>query len=665
MTDTQTRPNQLQAAAPRRGRGLPLWIGAAVYAAAMPLWGLRAAAGHVPALMFIAAATAIAVLIVRSRTDAGSRPAQAAVYTAGVWVGLFAAFGIAWWLTALWATALGAFWPAWRRHLAALAAGVDQLPTEPEFEPELVAALAVMDLWVERVANRDPLKGTQLKLLKTDGRVHHFAVGFIPGKHTYSQLVSQREAIASAMDVPEENVTIEKARTAASALFTVITDVADRPPVMYPGPSFDPATGLVTFAKYDLDHTPVVLSVVDDNGAYGATFCGDQGSGKSACMENVGLSLLASGYFVGLYVDPQGGMSSPMLAEACKWTARSVAEAAELIRALPRWRRLRQIVFRRMSRNGYRLSKEHPVVVIFMDEFQEIACGLSKDDQQILVDMAKTLRKVGGCLMIGTQNVGLAAFGGNNDLRTQLMSRNVVYFYTSSKQQGNLSGRNDFDPSTLPSGTPGYGYVKELRVKGKLITRAAPIRAFFFGHDADFGGLNAGLAWLRHVRKSCRFADLPAAEVGALGAAFARRDRARAAADATDEAFLAACEAAGKGELDPDQLDEFDPGTAAKPKPEQQPAGDGLPSLRLGGPEEQPADQYPGKTKAILEALRAGAWGTTEIIRRAANAGVTVSSSHVEQTLPKLIDEGKAFKVGTGHYHAHGAPECERPGCGG
>jgi hypothetical protein len=664
VTDTQTRPDQTQVA-PRRGRSLPLWIGVAVYAAAMPMWGLRAAAGHVPSLVVIAAAGVIAALIVRSRTDAGRRPALAAVTAAALWTMLLAAFGWSWLLTALWATVLGACFPAWRRYRAVAPIAAATVEQEPEFEPELVAALEVVDKWVLHVANDGPLKGTRLELIETDGRVHQFAVRFIPGKHTYSQLSAQREAIASAMDVPDANVTIERARTAATARLTVTTDVEDRPPVMYPGPSFDPETGLVTFAEYDIDHKPVVLSVVDDNGVFGATFCGDQGSGKSACMENVGLSLLASGYFVGLYVDPQDGMSSPMLAEACKWTARSVAEAAELIRALPRWRRLRQIVFRRNGRNGYRLSKEHPVVVIFMDEFQEIACGLSKEDKQILVEMAKTLRKLGGCLMIGTQNVGLAAFGGDNDLRTQLMSRNVVYFYTSSKQQGHLSGRNDFDPSTLPSGTPGYGYVKELRVKGKLITRAAPIRAYFFGHDTDFGGLNAGVAWLRHVRKTCQFADLPPAEAGALGAAFARRSETRAKSDADEEAFIAACEAAGRGELDPDQLQDFDPVAETKPRQEQKPTGVGLPSLRLGGPEEEPADQYPEKTQAILDALRAGAWGTAEIIRRTANAGMTVSTSHVEQQLPKLIDEGKVFKVGTGHYHPAGTPECGRPGCGG
>ena len=659
MTDTQTRTQPQQTVV--RGRSVPLWIGLAVYLAAMAMWALRAAAGHVPAIVVIVAATAIAVMVVRSRTDAGRRPAQAAVYTAGVWIGLFAAFGIAWWLTALWATAIGAFWPAWRRHLAALVIVEEQI--EPEFPPELVTAAIVIDKWIDHVAGDGPLKGTRLELVKTNGVVHKFRVRFIPGKHTFAQLAGQQAQIISAMDVPESNVIIEKGRTGGYGRLTVITDASDRPPVMYPGPSFDPETGLLCIGEYDDDRGKVYLSIVAVNGVFGALFCGDQGSGKSACMEQAGLSLLASGYFVGLYVDPQGGLSSPALAEACKWTARNVAEAAELVRALPRWRRLRQILFSRRGQNGYTLSKTNPALIVFMDEFHELATGFSKADQETLMNMSKTLRKVGGMLMVGTQNVGLAAFGGNNDLRTQLMSRNVVYFYTTSRQQGHLSGSNEFDPSTLPSGTPGYGYVKEVKVDGKLITRAAPIRAYHLGDAKDFGGLNPGVAWLRHIRKSCTFAELPRAEAGAFGPAFARRDDQRSESDAAEAAFLAACEAVGRGELDPEKLADFDPD--AKKKPTQQPAGVGLPSLRLGGPDDEPVDQYPEKTRAILDALRAGAWGTAEVIRRAANTGITVSSSHVEQTLPKLIEEGKAFKVGTGHYHAAGAPECERPGCGG
>lgn len=662
MTDTLTRPHQADAAtaSPHRG-GLPLKIGIAVYAAALPLWGLQAAAGHVPALIALALAGAIAALVVRSRTDAGRRPALAAVATATAWAGLFAVFGWSWLLTALWATAVGLFWPAWQRTSRTTA------PSEPE-EDNTAAARKVLQDWTDYVAADGPLKDMLLEVTKTNGLVHHFAVHFVRGKHTFAQLAAQRAQIASALDIPEDNLTIEKGRTAAGAKMTVITGAEERPPAMYPGPSFDPETGIVTFGLYDADRTPAPLSVIDDNGAFGILFSGDVGTGKSACMEQVGLSLLASGYFVGLYVDPQGGMSSPALAEASKWTARSVEEAAALVRALPRWRRLRQITFRMMGRNGYKLSKKHPVLILFMDEVHEIVNGLSPEDQKIFVEMVKTLRKVGAIFLVGTQNVGLPAFGGNSDLRSQLMSRNVVYFYSSSKQQKSLSGNNEFDPSKLPSGTPGFGFVKELRVKGKLITRAAPIRAYYLGHESDFNGMNPGLAWLEHLRQHYEFAELPIEEAGAFGAAFARREADRAEADAGDAAFLAACLAAGAGELDPERLDDFE----QKPKDTtQEPARSGLLSMRLGGPEEEPAspvEEFPDakKTQAILNALRAGAWRTAEIRTHAAQYQVEVSTSLVEQRLKQFLADGTIIRVGTGHYHAVGAEiNCGHPRCRG
>lgn len=667
MTDTLTRPD-LATAAPPRGRGLPLKAGIAVYAAAFPLWGLQAAAGHLPALIALALAAGIAALVVRSRTDAGRRRALAAVAAAAVWAGLFSAFGWSWLLTAVWASAIGAFWPAWQR-LRVVATEPDGV--DPDAVPGLAAldaALQVVDKWVAHVASRAPLKGTALKLVKTDGRVHKFHVEFTPGVHTFEQLLGQRNQIISAMNVPKENVIIEEGRTGGYAQFTCITDTGDRPPVMYPGPSFNPKTGLLCVGAYDDDGSPAYFSIAPKNGTFGFLVCGDQGSGKSAAMEQIGLSLLASGYFTGLYVDPQGGMSSPALAEACEWTAKSVAEAADLVRALPRWRRLRQVIFSRLKRNGYSLSKEHPALVVFMDEFQELANGFTPDDRKILVAMSKTLRKVGGLLGIGTQNVGLPAFAGDNDLRTQLMSRNVLYFYTSSKQQGNLSGSNEFDPSTLPSGSPGYGYLKEIRINRKVITRAAPVRAFHLGDEEDFGGENPGLAWYHHLRQSCTFARLPRAEAGALGPAFARRAEARAEAEADEAAFLAACEAVGRGDMDPEELAKFDPGAKSKPVKET-PAGGGLPSLRLGGPDEEeetPVEEYPEKTQAVLLALRAGAWRTAEIRQHAAHYQIEISTSLVEQRLRAFVADGTAVRVGTGHYHAVGfEANCGHPQCRG
>jgi len=667
VTDTQTRPHQ-QATPPHRGRALPLKIGLAVYAAAFPLWGIGTAAGPGPAWIVVLLAAAPAVLIVRSRTAAGRRPSLAAVAAASLWLGLFAAFGWSWLLTAIWATAVGLFMPARARYLAALAVPEEQ-QSEPEFPPDLLAAATVVDNWELHVAAEGPLKGARLKLRGTNGHVHKFTVHFRPGKQTYTQLIGQKEAIASAMQVPDANIIIERGDTAAAARLTVITDVRTGKPVMYPGPRFDPTTGLVGVGEYADDGSEAFLSIIAANGSFGATFCGDQGSGKSAAMEQTVLSLLASGYFVGVYIDPQDGYSSPALMQACKYRATSVEEAAKVIRQLPLLRRVRQIIFKKFGWNGYTLSKKHPVILVVIDEFQEVANELSTEDQAILVKMAKTFRKIGAAFIVGTQTIGVQSFGGNSDLREQLMSRNVIYFYTSSKVQGRLSGSNDFDPSTLPSGTPGYGYLKEIRIDGQLITRAAPFRAYHLGDKDDFDGRNPGVVWAERLQIDNPFADMPPEEAGALAAAFADLDADHALKALADRNLLEACRSVGLGQMTPELLPFYAaPVAAARTTVGAEPqatGGVGLPSLRLGGPdpEEEVADRYPEKTQAIIDALKTGAWGTAEIVRR---AGVAVSTSHIEQRLPRLIEEGVVEKVATGHYHAVGyAEKCERPGCGG
>lgn len=640
-----------------RPQFVPVWIGLAVAAAATILWGIRHASLGV-ALGLTVTAGALTVLLVRSHPAA-----MRAAATATAWAAAWATFGPSWLLAAAGATAgaLAAV-PWWRAHYvpntpAALAEEEAPVPVVVE----RTDAEVVQDRWAKRVANAGTLAKSRLELVETNGRVHKFVAHLVPGKQTYTQLSGAREAIASAMQVPEPNVIIERGPHTACGLLTVITDVTTSAPVMYPGPRFDPETGLVCVGEYADDNTEAFLSIIATNGAFGATFCGDQGSGKSAAMEQTALSLLASGYFVGVYIDPQDGFSSPALMEACDYQATNIEEAARVIRQLPLLRRVRQAIFRQFGWNGYTLSKRHPVVLVIIDEFQEVANELSDDDQAILVKLAKTFRKIGAAFMIGTQTIGLESFGGNNDLRTQLMSRNVVYFYTSSKVQGRLSGDNEFDPSKLPSGTPGYGYLKEIRVDGELITRAAPFRAYHLGDKRDFDGRNPGVVWHERLRSEYEFAGWPDADAGALAPAFADEvdDETRAESEA---ALIAACAAVGRGEGDLATLEEYT--SAKKPdKPKQQSNGGiEFASARIGGePDDDNDDAYPEKTAAILDAIRSGAWGTAEIRRSSA---ITVSASHVEQTLPRLIETGEIERIGHGHYHAAGATTCRRSGCG-
>lgn len=638
-----------------RPQFVPLWIGLAVAAAATILWGIRHASLGV-ALGLTVTAGALAVLLVRS-----SPAAMRAAGTATAWAAAWATFGPSWFLAALGATA-GALVavPWWRAHYVPNTPAILVEEAPVPVVVERTDAEVVQDRWAKRVANTGTLAKSRLELVETNGRVHKFVAHLVPGKQTYTQLTSAREAIASAMQVPEPNVIIERGPHTACGLVTVITDVTTSAPVMYPGPRFDPETGLVCIGEYADDNTEAFLSIIATNGAFGATFCGDQGSGKSAAMEQTVLSLLASGYFVGVYIDPQDGFSSPALMEACKYRATNIEEAARIIRQLPLLRRVRQAIFKRLGWNGYTLSKQHPVPLVIIDEFQEVANELSAEDQAILVKLAKTFRKVGAAFVVGTQTIGLESFGGNNDLRTQLMSRNVVYFYTSSRVQGRLSGDNEFDPSKLPSGTPGYGYLKEIRVDGELITRAAPFRAYHLGDKRDFNGRNPGVVWHERLRTEYQFAEWPAAEAGALAPAFTSEedDGFKAIAERN---LIEACESVGRGDLGAENLELYTaPLPAAKPKKTTN-GGIEFASARIGGEPDDDNDAYPEKTAAILDAIRNGAWGTAEILR---SSTITVSASHVEQTLPRLIETGEIERVGHGHYHAAGATTCRRAGCG-
>src|SRR5690606_14126039 len=253
------------------------------------------------------------------------------------WAAAWATLGPSWFLAAAGATvgALVAV-PWWRAHyIPNTPAALVEETTPVPVAVERTDAEVVQDRWAKRVANAGTLAKSRLELVETNGRVHKFVAHLVPGKQTYTQLASAREAIASAMQVPEPCVTIERGDHTACGIVTVITDVHNAKPVMYPGPRFDPKTGLVGLGCYDDTSAEAFLSMTAENSAYGATFCGDQGSGKSAAMEQVALSLLASGYFVGVYIDPQDGFSSPALMQACKYRATSVEEAAKVLRQLP------------------------------------------------------------------------------------------------------------------------------------------------------------------------------------------------------------------------------------------------------------------------------------------------------------------------------------------
>ncbi|WP_205327540.1 hypothetical protein [Glycomyces sp. YM15] len=666
---------------------MPVWAYAGIVVAATVLYWISTAAGLLVPLGLVAAAGAVTLLIIRSLaarrkwTKNGRLAAMIAAVVATVWALAWILFVPSW----FWAfagcvlTGLTGI-PWWRKHhIANVAANTPEPEPEPAEDeaapapaPEPTVDDIIIGKWNTRIAGEGPLKGVGLEHLDTDerGYVHKFIVNFVPGKQTYSTLLAAQAHIASALNVPEPNVITEKNDEDASKGFVTVVTGLDLGRVnRWPGRCmFDPATGTVSAGTYIDDDAATLLSVIVPNGMYGAVFCGAQGTGKSQCMEQVVLSLLASGFFSLLYIDPQGGMSSPMLAEAATWSAPSVEDGIKILRNLPRLRQYRQTKFGRRKQKGYQLSREFPAIIIAIDEFHEVA--EEPEAKKILKKLAKTIRKIGAGLFIATQDVGLDAFGGDQSLRTQLMAKNVIYFATPSKVQGHLSGNNEFDPSTLPM-VPGFGYVKEVRGdRGELLTRAAPFRAFYLGDDDEYGE-NSGIHWLKKMRQQCSFAELDLGSAGALGPDFANRNKVRAEQAVADDAFIAACEQAGAGAIDFDELDLL---TGAAPQANAAgPSVNGRHDfgIAMGGtaPVAAQGDQLAGLTEAgreVVYAIRSGAATPAAVVRRIATRGGTVSKSRVEQLLnPKIpgnvIEPGFVHKVELGHYHARGfEADCDR-----
>lgn len=656
---------------------MPWWVYAGVLAAASILNQISTVTGTVVPAGIIVVAGAITVLTVRAKaarrglapndTSAGVIAAAAAT----VWALLWMVLDPSWLLFFLGCafTALAGI-PWWRnRHIPNL---IPILAVEPETEmvieipiiedTEPTGDAILIDKWDTRIADEGGLKNVRLTHLETDerGNVHKFLVQLIEGKQTFETLLGAQGRIAGAMNVPDPNIVIERGDEASKAILTIVTGLDLGKVKAWHRPMYNAANGTVELGSYNDDDSGAVLSIIVKNGMFGVTFCGAQGTGKSACMEQVILSLLASGLFSLLYIDPQGGMSSPMLAEAAEWTAKSVEEGVALLKTLPRMREYRQAKLARAGKKGFTPTREMPGVIIAIDEFHEMAA--IPEARAILNKLAKTIRKVGMGLFIATQDLGLEAFGGDQSLRTQLTAKNVVYFATPSKVQGHLTGHNEFDPSTLPM-IPGFGYLKEvLADDGKQLTRPAPFRAYYFGDDETFGE-NAGLHWLKRMRRQCSFATFDRGSAGAMGSAYRNRHTLHEQQLQNAEALIDACERAGDGLISDEELEDLFANEGNRtPKPSTIAPLDF--DFVIGGtpPASAPADpiaSIEGKRRAIVEAIRSGAWAPAEIQRHIELAGTPISKSYIEQQLAgdkpgNLLDAGFATRIEFGHYHAGG-----------
>lgn len=202
-------------------------------------------------------------------------------------------------------------------------------------------------------------------------------------------------------------------------------------------------------------------------GMWSGVLIGGTGIGKSRIIESISIGAMASGRTVVWFIDPQGGASSPALAEHADWYV-DESGAVDMLGAAQRigFARARENVYEGWI--GFTPSPERPGLLIVVDECHKI---FTPEIARRWDGVARELRKVGVALLAASQSPGLDTFGGIDSLRSSIMAGNVIAMRTVSNTAGQIMAGLQVDPKTLPS-IKGYGWFQDTDPAG----RSAPFR---------------------------------------------------------------------------------------------------------------------------------------------------------------------------------------------
>jgi hypothetical protein len=197
-------------------------------------------------------------------------------------------------------------------------------------------------------------------------------------------------------------------------------------------------------------------------------------SGKGGVSGVLAVSARATGVLNLLYVDPQGGMSSPEIAARATVVIlgkSSVTRAIEVVEALADGR---EEYGSAHGRSKLMPTAEMPGWGVFLDESHITF----KCQGTAWMEFFSRCLKLGLCGIAFSQYAGLTAFDGNEHLRSSV-ALNYIALKTQSATSGGLIPGLSRDPVTLPDGKPGYG------IFGGSVRSDVPFRADFLPTSDD------------------------------------------------------------------------------------------------------------------------------------------------------------------------------------
>ncbi|WP_226351795.1 FtsK/SpoIIIE domain-containing protein [Pseudonocardia sp. ICBG601] len=417
----------------------------------------------------------------RRRVPASWRKVSwAGVAGAGAWVGAAALAGPADpTLLGVLAAGSAACWSGW------MAAHPVTVPTAGPALPDEDVAGDVGDRlarrWADNVARRGKALPDSLLTDRVEtGRAIRWTVRTPPGELCFDDILGRRSRIASALGVSGKHLVVEPFPDDEGwAVLTVITADVLSAGIAYTGPRYE--AGAVPLGPYADGEGEMVFHAVETVGVRNGLVTGEPGSGKSACLEAIGLGLAASGRWHVFFGDgdPDGG-SSPVLNDVADWAESgpdgvlaqlAAVEAALEVRSLLKSTltdapadpdsggsgALVAITDPAVQSPARKLlpTPELPGLMWIIDELHRLSTHphmVAADFIGRLERVVRIGRKYGVGLVVGTQSLLAPDFGQSTVLRSFLTARNLFAFRNMNRSENAVIDGLAVAPTSLPSG---------------------------------------------------------------------------------------------------------------------------------------------------------------------------------------------------------------------
>lgn len=322
-----------------------------------------------------------------------------------------------------------------------------------------------------------------------------------PARHTYSRMRATLDNIKAALDRPHVDSLIyldqdpEQYKTRGRLV------VLERNPLIqeihWPGPSLDPATGLVPVSVYpDGSGWSHYVLYQPGWGVPHDLIAGAPGTGKSGLLHLIAGESLAAGSAL-MLVDPHGGGSFTHLVPRA---TRSFLDAGEIyagMRGLEAAHDERVAILREVGEHRMGPEFGHPMVHAVIDEASHKAVLGNPLISRLLTPIGKEGRKLWIKITLALQDPSVeAGFHDNGELRDLLLAGNVVLFRVASDRVTRTIkvGETEVAPHLLPRffdreqklPTTGLGYVL-TGIPCELPSRTARVLAETFTANVPAG----------------------------------------------------------------------------------------------------------------------------------------------------------------------------------